>query len=192
MNSKDKSVTLDADTLEALRGYLAFIDTRAEALALPDVEPAQRAASLHDIRMATAAARALFAGRRSPVVLVVDDHPPIHQLARRILEPEGYVVLSAPDGPAALVLLASTSVSVVLSDIHMPGPSGLWLAERIRDGYPATAIVFATSDNTLSPTDTVREGVTGYVLKPFRRELLLSAVQDGVRWAQSQRDRSSS
>jgi CheY-like chemotaxis protein len=190
MGNPDESITLDAATLKTLREYLAFIDTRAEALAQADAQPGQRASNLQDIRMATEAARALFAGSRNPVVLVVDDHPQIHQLARRILEPEGYVVLSAPDGPAALRMLVSTPATVVLVDIHMPGPSGLWLAQRIRETFPATAIVFGTSDDTLSPDETLRAGVGGYVLKPFRRELLLGAVEEGVRWARAQRDRS--
>jgi DNA-binding NarL/FixJ family response regulator len=66
----------------------------------------------------------------------------------------------------------------------------LWLAQRIRETFPATAIVFGTSDDTLSPDETLRAGVGGYVLKPFRRELLLGAVEEGVRWARAQRDRS--
>ncbi|HEX6215935.1 MAG TPA: hypothetical protein VFZ38_13980, partial [Vicinamibacterales bacterium] len=60
-------------------------------------------------------------------------------------------------------------------------------AERIRDSYPTTGIVFATADPTLEPTQTFQKGVVGYVLKPFRHDLLLQAVREGVRWASAQR-----
>ena len=168
-----------ADALDALRRYLAFIETRAESLAHNDAEPADRARDLDDVKGAVAAARALLSGTPAAIVMVVDDHIAIHQLARRILEPEGYMVVPAADAPAALLALRSTAAHVVLCDVHMPGPTGLWLAERIRDSYPTTAIVIATADATLQPAQTFRKGIVGYVLKPFRHDLLLQAVREG-------------
>ena len=97
------------------------------------------------------------------------------------------MVVPAADAPAALLALRSTAAHVVLCDVHMPGPTGLWLAERIRDSYPTTAIVIATADATLQPAQTFRKGIVGYVLKPFRHDLLLQAVREGVRWASAQR-----
>ena len=178
---------LTTDALDALRRYLAFIETRAESMNHRDAEPADRARGLDDLKGAVAAARALLSGTPAAIVLVVDDHVAIQQLARRILEPEGYMVVSAGDAPAALLALDSTAPHVVLCDVHMPGPTGLWLADRIRDSYPATAIVFATADPTLQPTQTLRKGIVGYVLKPFRHDLLLQAVREGIRWASAQR-----
>jgi FixJ family two-component response regulator len=49
--------------------------------------------------------------------------------------------------------------------------------------------VFATGDSTLPPTQTLRKGIVGYVLKPFRHDLLLQAVREGIRWASAQRRR---
>ena len=185
--TNDGSLMLTAEALDALRRYLAFIETRAESLGHKDAEPADRARDLDDLKGAVAAARALLSGTPAAIVLVVDDHAAIHQLARRILEPHGYMVLSARDAPAALLALSSTAAHVALCDVHMPGPTGLWLAERIRDSYPTTAIVFATADPTLAPTQTFQKGVVGYVLKPFRHDLLLQAVREGIRWASAQR-----
>ena len=121
-----------ADALDARRRYLAFIETRAESLDHKDAEPADRARDLDDLKGAVAAARALLSGTPAAIVMVVDDQIAIHQLARRILEPEGYMVVPAADAPAALLALRSTAAHVVLYDVHMPGPTGLWLAERIR------------------------------------------------------------
>jgi two-component system alkaline phosphatase synthesis response regulator PhoP len=164
-----------------------LIEARAESLGRKDAQPADRARDLDDLKGAVAAARALLSGTPAATVVVVDDHAAIHQLARRILEPEGYMVVSAADAPAALLALSSTAAHVVLCDVHMPGPTGLWLADRIRDGYPTTAIVFATADPTLQPTQTLRKGIVGYVLKPFRHDLLLQSVREGVHWASAQR-----
>jgi DNA-binding NarL/FixJ family response regulator len=85
------------------------------------------------------------------------------------------------------VALNSTAAQVVLCDVHMPGPTGLWLAERIGGSYPTTAVVFATADPTLQPVQTFRKGIVGYVLKSFRHDLLLQAVREGIRWASAQR-----
>ena len=100
-----------------------------------------------------------------------------------MLEPEGYDVLCESDGPAALVTLGATRVHVALCDVHMPGPSGVWLAERIRDAFPSTAIVFLTGDHSLRPSASLALGVVGYVLKPFRRETLIGVVREGVGFA---------
>jgi CheY-like chemotaxis protein len=183
MGRDEQPVTLDAQALRALREYLGFIEARAEAMAQRDATLAERSDDLRDIKNATAAALGRLSGRRYPVVLVVDDEPAIHQLARRVLEPEGYDVLSESDGPAALLALGATRVHVALCDVHMPGPSGVWLAQRIRDAFPTTAIVFLTGDQSLRPTEKLGPAVVGYVLKPFRRETLVCAVREGVRFA---------
>jgi CheY-like chemotaxis protein len=181
------SLRLTADELDALRRHLALIETGAESLGHKDAAPADRARNLDDVQGAVAAARALLSGVPAGIVMVVDDHVAIQNLARRILEPEGYMVVSATDAAAALDALSSTAADVVLCDVHMPGPTGLWLAERIRGAYPTTAVVFATADPTLPPVQTLRKGIVGYVLKPFRHERLLQAVREGIRWASAQR-----
>jgi DNA-binding NtrC family response regulator len=103
--------------------------------------------------------------------MVVDDHIAIHQLARRILEPEGYMVVAAADAPAARCgsALHRRNMSCCATCTCLVR-QGLWLAERIRDSYPTTAIVIATADATLQPAQTFRKGIVGYVLKPFRHD----------------------
>ncbi|MDQ3513081.1 MAG: response regulator transcription factor [Chloroflexota bacterium] len=69
-------------------------------------------------------------------ILVVDDEDDIVGLMRDFLEAEGYVVLTAPDGPAALATLAREPVDCVLLDVMMPGLSGFDVLRRIRAGHP--------------------------------------------------------
>ena len=66
-------------------------------------------------------------------VLVVDDEADIAALMRDFLEAEGYAVVTAHDGPAALDALASGPVDCVLLDVMMPGQSGFEVLRRIRD-----------------------------------------------------------
>jgi CheY-like chemotaxis protein len=78
---------------------------------------------------------------------------------------------------------------VAICDVHLPGASGLWLAELIRREHPHTAIVLATGDATLPPRETLRASVVAYVVKPVVREELLAAVQTGIAWSAQQQAR---
>ena len=115
-------------------------------------------------------------------VLLVDDEDGILLLLTRILEPAGYTVQTASDAHAALRHIAEGPPAVALCDIHMPGPSGLWLAEQIRHASPATAVVLATSDANVPPAESLREGVVAYVLKPFEPAEVLQAVAEAYTW----------
>lgn len=115
-------------------------------------------------------------------VLVVDDQSAFRDLLKRMLEPAGYEVRTAADAHAALQSIAESRPAVAVLDIHMPGPNGLWLANQIRAHSPSTAIVLATSDDTVPPAESLRKGVVAYVLKPLRREAVLEAVADAFKW----------
>jgi CheY-like chemotaxis protein len=119
-------------------------------------------------------------------VLVVDDEPAIRKLLQRVLESQGHEVRTAPDASTALSLIAEAQPTVVLCDVHMPGSNGLWLADRIRERYPTTAIVLATADQEVPPIESLRPGVVAYLVKPFRAERVIAAVADGARWSAQQ------
>ena len=65
-------------------------------------------------------------------VMVVDDEPAIRLYAREVLQDKGYVVAEAGSLDEALLLLALDGISVALTDIVMPGASGIDLAHRIK------------------------------------------------------------
>jgi CheY-like chemotaxis protein/CHASE3 domain sensor protein len=116
-------------------------------------------------------------------VLIVDDDARIRELLHRWLAPYGLELRQAVDAKTALAAIAQQRPSVILCDVHMPGHDGLWLAERVRTLAPTTAIVLATGDSTVSPFESLRKGVVSYVLKPFRREQVVAAVEEGLRWS---------
>ena len=116
-------------------------------------------------------------------VLIVDDEAVVRALLERILAGTGHHLRSAVDAESALQAIAQSPPDVVLCDIQMPGANGLWLADRIRDCAPATAIVLATAEAEVPPYESLRNGVVAYVLKPFQHEQVLCAVEDGIRWS---------
>jgi cyclic di-GMP phosphodiesterase len=119
-------------------------------------------------------------------VLIVDDENGVRDLMSRWLKADGYSVTTAANAEEALGRLEATPSAVALCDIRMPGHDGLWLAERIRQRYPETAVIMATGVQEAGPAvQTLRQGVIDYLTKPFGRARLEEAVTRGLEWHRS-------
>jgi FixJ family two-component response regulator len=119
------------------------------------------------------------------VVLIVDDEPPIVHAVVRLLAFEAFTVLTAMDGAAALDILHSQTVAVILTDQHMPGMRGVELLRSARTLAPdASRILFSGHIDV----ELLRAAVNGgevyrFVGKPWDDDELLQAVRQGVeRW----------
>jgi putative nucleotidyltransferase with HDIG domain len=126
--------------------------------------------------------------KREPVdrVLIVDDENGVRDLMSRWLTAQGHSVTTAANAEEALGCLKATPSAVALCDIRMPGHDGLWLAERIRESYPETAVIIATGVQEVGPAvETLRQGVVDYLTKPFGRARLEEAVGRGLEWHRS-------
>lgn len=122
----------------------------------------------------------------APNVLIVDDENSVRSLMARWLEAGGYRVTTAGSAEEALGRLQECAPAVALCDIRMPGHDGLWLAERIRQDYPETAVIMATGVQDVAPAvKTLRQGVIDYLTKPLSRERLREAVTRGLEWHES-------
>jgi CheY-like chemotaxis protein/anti-sigma regulatory factor (Ser/Thr protein kinase) len=77
-------------------------------------------------------------------VLLVEDNPQVQQFAEGLLTDLGCTVLAAHNADEALKLLKSNEIDLVLSDVVMPGTSGVELARRIRETYPKVPVLLAT------------------------------------------------
>src|SRR5438034_8520785 len=77
-------------------------------------------------------------------VLVVDDEASLRRIIARILTRAGHDPVEAPDGQSALLLIASQSFDVIISDIGLPGVSGIELLKKVRD-YDADVPVILIS-----------------------------------------------
>ncbi|MEO8164421.1 MAG: response regulator [Betaproteobacteria bacterium] len=64
-----------------------------------------------------------------------------------------------------------------MRDVMMPEPDGIWLAEQVRDRWPETAVVMASSAQDMETVMRMRkQGAADYVTKPFGREMLRQAL----------------
>ena len=122
--------------------------------------------------------------RRDLPVLIVDDDAVLRQLLRRTLEPEGYTIVEAENGRAALERLREITPSVILLDLMMPEMDGFEFVTEFRrhEGWRAIPIVVITARD-LSRED--RERLNGYVEKILQkgehgRDHLLAEVRELV------------
>lgn len=116
-------------------------------------------------------------------VLVVDDDPQVRGMLSSAIASFGYHVDAADCADAALDTLTEHPCDVAVCDINMPGPDGVWLASRIREQYPHTAVIMATGARDISHTIvSLRNEVVDYLFKPFDNPRLREALQLGVDW----------
>ena len=85
------------------------------------------------------------------VILCVDDEPTSLFVRSRVLEKAGYEVLSAKSATAALEILQSRSVDLVLTDLLMPGLSGADLAREVKTQKPSLPVVLFSGVNEMPP-----------------------------------------
>jgi two-component system KDP operon response regulator KdpE len=114
-------------------------------------------------------------------VLVIDDEPPIRKLLRLGLGTEGYEILEAPNGKAALALLARDPGLVIL-DLGLPDMQGLDLLRLIRARSEAVPIlVLSSRGDERAKVEALDLGADDYVTKPFGMEELLARMRAAVR-----------
>ena len=98
-------------------------------------------------------------------VLVVDDDPDIVALMRDFLEAEGYAVLTAGDGEAALELIDREAIDCVLLDVMMPGQSGFEILRRIREGGEAPVLFLSARQEDSDKLRGLGLGADDYIVK---------------------------
>ena len=114
-------------------------------------------------------------------ILVVDDEPPIRKLLRTGLGAQGYEVLDAPSGKAALELLAKKPDLVIL-DLGLPDIDGLELLRRIRKLQGSLPIVVLSSrGDEAGKVAALDLGADDYVTKPFGMDELLARMRAALR-----------
>jgi PAS domain S-box-containing protein len=114
-------------------------------------------------------------------VLIVEDEDALREVTRRILTRNGYHVLTAPSGPAALKLVEHTDqrIDLLLSDVVMPHMLGKELAGKIRHIRPGIKVLYMSgyAQPVLASQGTLDAGVT-LVEKPFSESDLLEKIRD--------------
>ena len=122
-----------------------------------------------------AATEGTVVGNRDATILVVDDDESVRRITERMLKREGYNVLSASSGEAALEIARSHpgEIHSLLTDMVMPGMSGRELARELGVVRPTTRVIFMSGYHQDLPISSAQ-----FVAKPFDRTGLLEKIQD--------------
>ncbi|MHB8810424.1 MAG: HD domain-containing phosphohydrolase [Desulfobulbaceae bacterium] len=111
-------------------------------------------------------------------VLAVDDEPDLCRMIAIWLHREGIACDTAHNVAEAVARLEQQHYDLVVTDIMMPGKSGIDLLDITRERFPATAIIMATAVGSReTAVATLEKGAFGYVIKPFdRNELVINVL----------------
>ncbi|MGH7495930.1 MAG: sigma-54-dependent transcriptional regulator [bacterium] len=111
-------------------------------------------------------------------ILAVDDTPSTLELLQRNLTSQGYQVFTAPNVAEAIRLLESAPADLVITDLKMPGASGMDLIRHIRENFKDIEVMMITGYPTIEGAVTaVKSGAEDFLAKPFTDEELFAAVQ---------------
>ncbi|MEV4112857.1 response regulator transcription factor [Nonomuraea sp. NPDC049695] len=111
-------------------------------------------------------------------LLVVDDEPALREALQSSLEFEGYKVVTANDGQAALEALAQESYDAVLLDVMMPRLDGLTACRRLRaSGNHIPVLMLTARDAVGDRVSGLDAGADDYLVKPFELDELLARVR---------------
>jgi two-component system response regulator HydG len=114
-------------------------------------------------------------------ILVVDDEASNLDSLVKIFEREHLTVLSAPDGAHALDIVRKRRVDVLLTDLMMPGMSGVDLLKLMRQISPETEVVLMTAYGTVEKAvEAMREGAYDFITKPLKRAHVVRVVEKAL------------
>ena len=113
-------------------------------------------------------------------ILLVEDDRRVRELALRVLRDRGYDVIEAADADQALRVAAEKlpSIDLLLTDIVMPGMSGLALAERLRSIRPGLRVLFISGFSGRAQDELQGRGTSDILPKPFTPSALARRVRD--------------
>ena len=116
-------------------------------------------------------------GIKPTVILVVDDEPIIRLDAVAMMEDAGFAVIEAADAEEALAVMTTNGdVSVLFTDINMPGPfDGLELARQVHDRWPAVQLVITSGRVMLSQNEIPDHG--HFIAKPYQTTAVLALLK---------------
>jgi response regulator RpfG family c-di-GMP phosphodiesterase len=111
-------------------------------------------------------------------VLVVDDEPAVCSVLREGLSREGYECQTCLSGEEALKLMQQKLFDVVITDLRMPGMSGLEFLEKAHQEYPRSAFLMVTGEDDIRQgIKAMKLGAVDYLLKPIELEAVAVSVQ---------------
>ena len=114
-------------------------------------------------------------------VLVADDDLQIVNLVRSMLTSRGYEVRTAGDAESAIASIGARPPALVLTDLELPGMSGIELCRRLRETSNVPIVVMSRSTDCANEVAALDAGADDYLLKPFVTDRLLARVRVALR-----------
>lgn len=115
-------------------------------------------------------------------ILVIDDEPQILNMLQKMLELEGYTVLTAADGKQGLRACEKNPIDLVITDVVMPEVEGLEVIMSLKKSYPTIKIIAISGGARIQPGDYLNMaeifGAQRTFTKPFERQAMLDAVKE--------------
>lgn len=116
-------------------------------------------------------------------IMVVEDELSAAQLFKRWLSSVGYDVVTAPTAENALTRLAQQHYDLVLTDVDLPGRSGLDLTRILHERYPKMPVVVTTGHRSLDVASAaVSSGALSFILKPMNKQMLVERISSTFGW----------
>lgn len=117
-----------------------------------------------------------------PKVLIVEDEELMRSILRKLLEDEGFSVLTADSAEGALEIFSEQDIDLTMTDIRMSAMDGLELLDRIKQIDAEALVIIMTAYSSVdSAIASLRKGAYDYVTKPFVNEDLLQTVRNALR-----------
>ncbi|MCP2605080.1 sigma-54 dependent transcriptional regulator [Candidatus Aminicenantes bacterium AH-873-B07] len=114
-------------------------------------------------------------------VLIVDDEKSILDLLSMVFKKEGYIIYTALSSQRALEILDEHDIDLVITDIRMPGMSGLDLLSYIKENYPGLPVIMITAyGSTREAVRALKAGALDYITKPFDIDELKIVVRNAL------------
>lgn len=118
-------------------------------------------------------------------ILLIDDEPLVLGPIKTFLETNGFDVLIATDGSQGLSLFKEHLPVIVLTDIDMPGMTGVEVLQAIKYDYPKHQVIMFSGAGSMGDTvDSLRCGACDYLMKPINFDLLLHTVNNCIERSQ--------
>src|SRR5438046_10321301 len=114
-------------------------------------------------------------------LLIADDDPGLRQSLERTLTREGYRVILASDGNAALERLQAGGIDLVLTDLKMPGLTGIEVLRAAKAIAPDVDVILLTAFGTVEEAvKAMKEGAYDFLTKPFQRAQVLRLIRQAL------------
>ncbi|HGY12176.1 MAG TPA: sigma-54-dependent Fis family transcriptional regulator [Desulfobacterales bacterium] len=114
-------------------------------------------------------------------ILIVDDEKNYPRIIGEILQEEGYTSVTASSGMEALDILNNELIDLVLTDVKMPGMSGIQLLEKIKEINPDIPVIIMTAHGSVEKAvGAMHKGAYTFILKPFENQTLMAHIAKAI------------